>query len=219
MTAKIKAPRLPQTLVPVEDIGPIWQEAAYNDGEISGFHFKNLDLGGYDFTGMRFSMVLFENCRLVGAFLDKASFWDAVFKHCDLSNSSINEGYFNRCSWQSCKWLGAGFLEAHLQQLTAEACNLQYANFDEAAFLDVRLVSSDFSQAVFSSCQLKNFQAQDCRFLGANFFRTALRGVDFSENELEGIIVSERAEELQGMVVNPIQAAELAKLLGIVIKD
>ena len=218
MTVKIKAPRLPQTLALVEDIGPIWQVAAYNDGEISGYHFKNLDLSGYDFTGMRFSMVLLENCRLVGAFLDKASFLDVVFKHCDLSNVSLNEGYFNRCSWQACKWLGAGFLEARLQQLTVEACNLQYANFDEASLSDVAITESDCSQAVFSSCQLKNFQTRDCRFWGVNFFRTALRGIDFSEDELEGITVSEQAGELQGMVVNVQQAAELAKLLGIVIK-
>lgn len=219
MTVKIKAPRLPKTLALVEDIGPIWQEAAYNDGEISGCYLKNLDLSGYDFTGMRFSMVLLENCRLMGAFLDKASFLDVAFKRCDLSNVSINEGYFNRCSWQACKWLGAGFLEARLQQLTVEECNLQYANFDEASISDVALTDSDLSQAVFSNCQLKNFQAQNCQFLGANFFRTALRGIDFSDNELEGIIVSEQAGELQGMVVSALQAAELAKLLGIVIKE
>lgn len=219
MCAKIKAPRLPKSLPLAEDMGAIWQEAAYQDGLISHYHFQNIDIAGYDFTGMRFDTVILENCRLLGAMLDKTSFTDVVFDRCDVSNSSLNESYFNRSLWQSCKYLGANFWQSHLSQITITDCNLQYANFDETIWQDAALAGSDCSQAVFSMCRFKGLTFRDCRFIGTNFFQTALRGIDFEPNILEGIIVSDDAHELQGAIVSALQAAELAKLLGLVVKD
>ncbi len=44
-------------------------------------------------------------------------------------------------------------------------------------------------------------------------------GLDFSDCDMSGLIVSDTLSELRGAVVNPIQAVELAKLLGIVVKE
>lgn len=218
MTAKIKAPQLSKQLDITEDFRPAWEEAIYSETAITGWHFKNLELIGEDLSGLTFQGIIFENCRLMDCRLDKSSFIDAVFIHCDMSNSTFSEGYFNRCQWQECKWLGASFVGASLQQMKAEACNLQYVNFDEVSFGDIAMLGSDLSQAALSSCRLKNFTAKESRFLGTNFFRTSLRSIDFSENELEAPIVSDDCHELQGMVISPMQALELVKLLGVVVK-
>ena len=50
-------------------------------------------------------------------------------------------------------------------------------------------------------------------------FRTALKGIDLSENQIEGISVSDSAYELRGAVISPWQAIELARIFGLVIKN
>ena len=52
----------------------------------------------------------------------------------------------------------------------------------------------------------------------ASFFHTSLKGMDLRGNDVEGIIVSEEKNELRGAVADIYQAADLAKLMGIVIK-
>lgn len=219
MTAKIKAPSLPAHLDETQDFRPAWEEAVYSESEITGWHFKDLELQAEDLTGLTFSGVILENCRLLGCQLDKSSFIDAVFRRCDLSNSTFGDSYFKRCQWQDCKGLGAGFINAHLEHLQIQGSNLQYANFDETYFLEAAFTASDLSQANFSKCRFKNVDFAQCRIYGTSFFGTALRGLDFCGSDLEGLIVSDDAHELQGLIVDPLQAAELAKLLGIVIKS
>ena len=55
-------------------------------------------------------------------------------------------------------------------------------------------------------------------FIGVNFFKTYLKGIDFSQCRLEGIKISNDFREFSGMITNIHQAANIAKLLGIVIK-
>lgn len=62
-------------------------------------------------------------------------------------------------------------------------------------------------------------QMEDCRFIATDFFRTPLKDLDFTTCTLEGISVSDGGSELQGAVVNLYQAAELARLLGVIVKD
>ena len=44
---------------------------------------------------------------------------------------------------------------------------------------------------------------------------TPLRDQDLSEGSIEGLVLSESAAELRGAVVSPLQAVELARLLGV----
>lgn len=46
-----------------------------------------------------------------------------------------------------------------------------------------------------------------------------MRGVDFSDSTIHGLVLSDDYSELQGAVVDLYQAAELAKRLGVVIKE
>ena len=50
-----------------------------------------------------------------------------------------------------------------------------------------------------------------------SFFNTSLHSVDFSSSSIEGIAVSQNM--LEGAIVNSHQALEMAKLLGLVIKE
>lgn len=57
------------------------------------------------------------------------------------------------------------------------------------------------------------------KFIRTEFFNTSLSKIDFSNCEVESICVSAKGKELEGVIVNIFQAAELSKILGIVIKE
>ena len=53
-------------------------------------------------------------------------------------------------------------------------------------------------------------------FENSQLFRTNLKNIDFRTCNIGGIIVG--LEDIKGMIVNNMQAIQLSKLLGIVIK-
>ena len=56
-----------------------------------------------------------------------------------------------------------------------------------------------------------------CRLLDCNLCGTVLSGIDFTTCDIGGWLLG--GVELRGAVVTPFQAAELARLLGVVIKE
>ena len=66
------------------------------------------------------------------------------------------------------------------------------------------------------NAKLKNLKLEDTNLVGVNFFETNLKGIDFTTSNIEGIVVS--IKDLKGAIVSEMQAIELAKLLGIIIK-
>ncbi|MEG0379731.1 MAG: pentapeptide repeat-containing protein, partial [Eubacterium sp.] len=67
-------------------------------------------------------------------------------------------------------------------------------------------------------CKLKNTCFEACNLSQVDFLHTSLKGIDLTSNTLHGLSLT-GALELRGAVVNLFQAAELAKLLGVIIKD
>ncbi len=53
----------------------------------------------------------------------------------------------------------------------------------------------------------------------AQLFKTALKGVDMSDCDMDKIIISDGKEELRGAVLNMSQAIVCAKRMEIVIKE
>ena len=59
-----------------------------------------------------------------------------------------------------------------------------------------------------------------CELAAAEFFGTRLRGVSFADSDIRGIRVREiDSFELKGVKINVLQAAELARLLGVEIEE
>ena len=66
---------------------------------------------------------------------------------------------------------------------------------------------------------LQQIELSRCSFVQAEFFKTPLKGIDFTDCTLDGIRLSEGKSELKGAIVSSYQAAELARLLGVIIKE
>lgn len=114
---------------------------------------------------------------------------------------------------------GADFSESSISNTEFAECSLKYVNFTSSKLSKCEIRESDLSEAFFASCSLKQVILEKSQFINTEFFKTPLKGLDFSTCILEGISISTEGNELKGAIVNVYQAADLAKLLGVVIKD
>ncbi len=92
---------------------------------------------------------------------------------------------------------------------------MNYANFARTAWTGCALQSSSLREAVCSEVRFKNVTLAEVNFSGAEFFKTPLAGLDVSNCDINGILVSESFRELRGLRVSALQAMELARLLGV----
>ena len=61
------------------------------------------------------------------------------------------------------------------------------------------------------------WQVQACDLRGCNVFHNALKGIYLADSQVEGILCT--LEDLKGARVSPVQACQLASLMGLVVVD
>ena len=213
----MKPPNLPSEL-PAGDLTACLREAEETGDDVTGVRLSELTLIDERLDELGFYKVVFDRCKLSGCALRKVSFTDVMLRACDLSNCDLSESYWNRCTLLDCKGVGANFLESRFHATQFVRGVYRYAGFDAAVCDDVAFDETDLTQCSFAGCKWKKVALHGARCVGVNFFGTPLAGMDFTTCALEGITVSDTAVELRGAVVTAVQAADLARLLGLVIR-
>jgi uncharacterized protein YjbI with pentapeptide repeats len=214
---KVQKPKLLRELVEVCDILEVLQQASLEETEIEELHIKGSCFVLEDVSGIRFSNILFENVRFNECSFRKCTFIDVRFLNCDLSNCDFGESYFNRCEFLTDKVLGAKFPLSIMKDVTIAESNFEFVDFNGVNINVAEFRDSNFRNASLTECKLKNLMCDKVEFIQTNFFRTALKGMDFTKSTITGIIVSDTGAELKGAKVDLYQAAELAKLFGVII--
>ncbi|MCI8537895.1 MAG: pentapeptide repeat-containing protein [Oscillospiraceae bacterium] len=176
---------------------------------------QGLDLSGLDLSDLRWERSRFQRCRFSGAVLTGTECVDVVFEDCDLSNCLWSRAYLCRCLFRNEKGVGLDWTGAGLHYVTLEDSLFRYGNLSGGRLNKVRLIRCDLSEAAVSQAALKETSFQECVLRKTSFFKTSLSGQDFSTSTVEGLVISDTAEELKGLTVRYDQAAELAKLLGL----
>lgn len=189
------------------------------DSTISGISCSNTVVDRCNYQNVDIRKSYFENMSFDHCNFEKASFVDVIFQVCDLSNSQFKGAYFERCQFNHCKGVGIDMSKALFKHVSFEQSNLQYAYFEFAKLNDVEFNQVNLTEVSFSEAQFKNFSAHQSKFINNNFFKTMLDKIDFSDNDFVNPIVSSNPVELKGVILNSIQAVDLASLFGIVIKD
>lgn len=214
---KLTKPKLPKQFAEPEELAACVRRAQAEEEDISARQFSGETLFGENLSKLCFHGVLFQNCRLEDSIFQKTDFLDVVFMECDLSNCDFSDGYFNRCEFRSCKGLGASMQNARLQNVGFYEGNFRYANFNGSKWKAAEVAGTDMNSANLAECTLTDVGLDKAGLEGASFFKTPLAGMDFTTSRIDGIVLS--GEELRGAAVNLFQAAELAKLFGIIIKE
>ena len=73
--------------------------------------------------------------------------------------------------------------------------------------------------AVLSACIMKKTVLHRCRLQGCSFFHTSLAGIDLTDNDIEGIVLSQSLSELRGAILSSEQCEVIARLLGVRVKS
>lgn len=204
-------------LDPVEDMALLCQKCKEQELDIENIRCKEQAMEQMDLSRLAFEHVLFENVKFTASILYKCDFIDAVFRFCDFSNCDMSEIYLSRCRFECCKGVGANMRDGNLKNTAIADCNLRYADFDGAKLKNVQIVSSDLSNAVLSSCKLEQVLLRDVNLTQCNFFHTKLRGMDFTKTQLQAVTLG--LEDAKGAIVTPLQAADLARLMGLIIRE
>lgn len=162
------------------------------------------------------SRFVFDGCTFQHAALHGLDVTDVCFQNCSITNVDFGHALIHRTVFKDCNLTGIDMREATFRNVVFENCIMRYSFFrssdmDRTAFRTCRMENADFQQVklanvFFSGCNMKQTQMSG----------TALAGIDLSTCEIDGIGV--RIEDLTGAIVAPAQAAELCRLMGVVVK-
>lgn len=96
----------------------------------------------------------------------------------------------------------------------------EFANFAFSRLRTVRFAGCPMHGAAFGDCRFERVEFAQCDLTQAEFFGTRLRGLSFADSDIRGIRVREIGSfELKGLKISPLQAVELARLLGVEIEE
>ena len=160
---------------------------------------------------------VFKDTSFKGTQFHRLDLQDVIFENCDFSNADFTDSIIHKTVFKSCKITGANFSNTTLMNVKLENCNGKYANFrfsqiKKSAFENTNLDLSDYQNAVFEEVRLEKTSFRESQCSGAK-----LRGLDFRTCDIEGL--GARIEDLKGIVITPIQAVSIARILGVIIKD
>ena len=193
-------------------------ELAIRQEEGAGLWVRGADLTGEGLEGLTLSRCLLEGCRFTGAGLRRLSLTDCILSRCDLSGAQSYDGGFHRCRWQENKALGCNLSGLHARDWSCTDCRLDAIRLDGASLEGVRFAGCNLAGANLGGLRWKQLELTQVNLSGASVTGTALKGLDLRSCRLEGLAAGDSLRELRGAIVDPIQAAELARLLGLDIR-
>jgi len=177
----------------------------------TGVSYVGENLKSLDVLKCRFVKCDFSECGM-----ELAGFRDTVFEACDFSNCDFSKASFQRTIFQGCKLMGADFIEGSLRQVRFLDVSGDYVNFADSRIQDTVFEKSKLPNAAFSRCKLAaSFDM--CDLTQSLFQQTLIKDIDLRTCQLQGIQIT--LPDLRGAIVTPMQASELAVLLGLVIRE
>jgi len=173
-------------------------------------------------TRSKASSVRFDGVHLVGVALEESeladlSWQDVLCERCNLAMVNWRGAKLTRALVRSCRMTGGKFVEGDLDNVRFVDCHLDYASFVDTRFRRVAFESCQLREANFHGADLTGAVFAECELEGADFAGAKLQGADVSSSKIAGITVG--PGEVRGLSVSRQQAADLARLFGLVVRD
>lgn len=215
---KLLEPSLPARLEMAERPEELVDMALARGDALTGWQIVGADFSSMDMTELEVQGCLFQGCRFTGVNWHGARFADVVFRNCECSAVQAEDADFCRCRMENIKALGASFTGSRLAHVQVKESCLKQSNLTGALLQQVYFQSVDLSEAFLAQCRHKGLVFRECTLVRTSFFETLMNGLDFTNCRMEGIVVSDTGKELRGAIVNVSQAADLARVLGLIIR-
>ena len=183
------------------------QFALEHDEAIEYKQYENEILADIAIENIEFESVVLTNCKFMNC-----------NNHCEFANCNFSEGYFKHVQWIDCKGDGADFSQSSFMNITIENGSYFCTNFTETLWDDASIQNANMSNAFMPESKFKRFSVVNTNLEKVDFFKTSLKGIDVSTCNIAGITVSENFNEIKGIQIDALQAADIAQLVGVKIK-
>jgi uncharacterized protein YjbI with pentapeptide repeats len=203
----------PPKLVIEQDLTELPADALSDHEELSRIGLANCDLAGTEARGMLIDQARFSRVDLSRSKLPTLELLDARLESCDLAGADWEKGRFTRVELLDCRLTGTRFFDATADDLIMRDCNCELAIFWSARFRRVRFDRCLFRRASFEGADLTGVIFRGCDLTGADLRNAKLQGTDLRGSTITGLQVHVR--DLEGAIVDPGQALDLAPLLGV----
>lgn len=190
-------------------------EAAEQEYPIIDRVYEDETVVGISGKKTEFDTVRFVRCRFEECVFDGASFCNAAFEKCDFSNCTFKDSYWKNVNVSDSKADGSEYCNSSFKWVKLLDSQFNYTNFSTAYWEFGEINGCNIRESFMSEVRLKKTVFKKTDLTGTDFFHTPLKGVDLSDCTIDGIMVSDRFTELAGLKVSLLQAAELARLMGI----
>jgi uncharacterized protein YjbI with pentapeptide repeats len=166
---------------------------------------------------VRFDGVRLVSGTLAASELKQLGWLDVACERCDLSMIVWPGAKLTRVEVRGCRMTGAKLAEGELESVRFVDCHLDYATFTGTRFRQVTFESCRLEEADFSGADLAGTSFVNCELRGADLGRARLQGADVSSSRCPDLRIL--PGDVRGLVVNREQAAALATLFGLVVRD
>lgn len=210
----LKPPVLPKKF----QAATLTQEILSADDE--EYHHLRFDGGSFDRESvdyLRFQQVEFQAVRLENSRLLAPRLTDVRLQMCSLTNTTCEQIISRRVEFINCQLLGWNSSKGHFQDVLFRGCDIQLSLFRFCTFKSVRFEECDLKDASFQGANLAHVIFKQCNLSNVELSQSQLVGADFRTSNIEGLRVG--AQEVRGAIVDHFQAAYLASLLGLIVKN
>jgi uncharacterized protein YjbI with pentapeptide repeats len=138
---------------------------------------------------------------------------DALVENCDLANIDLTGGLLERVEITASRLTGATYTEAKLKSVLFRECKMDFtlmrmAKLENCIFESCNLTDADFYEADLSGNVFRH-----CDLSRADISHARLTGADIRDCRLDAI--RGMPSNMDGLIVNPDQAALLITLFGV----
>jgi uncharacterized protein YjbI with pentapeptide repeats len=187
------------------------------DADLDSVRIEGCALGKQTSKRVRFNSV-----RLVGGDLSETkvkglSWLDVECARAQLPLIDWPEAKLTRVAFHDVRATGARLPDAELQDVRFTGCQLDYSFFGGARFSRVVFEKCRLREADFGGADLGGTQFLDCDLTGVTLVGAKLVGTDI--RTCTGADIRIEARDVRGLVVSAAQAASLARLFGLVVRD
>lgn len=190
-------------------------ERYLNDKCYSSDRLHDIDLSDTEFDKIHFDSCTFMNCDF-----SKCRFYHCDIKNCHFYHCNLSHIYMKQSNMiESICDKGSIWLNSHIKQSKMIECSFPYGNFSNTLWEKCYIKKCNMKYAFFHKAKFKKIDLEQVNFQKADFFQTTLKEIDFSSCNIEAITVSDTYKELEGITINFQQAVDIARILGIEVKE
>ncbi|MCB0081156.1 MAG: pentapeptide repeat-containing protein [Caldilineaceae bacterium] len=210
---QISRPMLPKQLAPTA----LQLDTIRDEDEFSAFLSSGAELAGLAVEHLRLTQGHLQNANLSSAHLLSPRLTDIKLSSCDLANADWFQTAGQRVQMTDCRLVGFAANESRWQDLRIERSLCTAVQFRFATLKRTIFADCDLRGANFQGTDLTGIQFRKCNLDGVQFSGATLKGADLRGCSIIDIKIG--VNELAGAIVEHFQAAYLASLMGVVIKD